>query len=157
MIRPADPGDVPAVLTLIRDLAEYERAGHEVVNTPSELRRHLFAEPPALFGHVAVHEGEIAGFALWFLSYSTWTGRHGIHLEDLYVRPELRGHGYGKALLGELATIARERGYTRVEWNVLDWNEPAIGFYKSIGAEPMNGWTTFRLAGDALRDLTAEG
>lgn len=157
MIRSVTPDDVPAILTLIRDLATYERAPHEVINTAEELHRHLFSERPALFGHVAEHEGEIAGFALWFLNYSTWKGRHGVYLEDLYVRPELRGHGYGRLLLRELARTAHERGYARVEWNVLDWNEPAIGFYKSLGAEAMTEWTTFRLTGDALRALACEG
>lgn len=158
MIRPVEPGDLPAVLSLIHDLAEYERAAHEVVNTVDELHRHLFADQPAVFGHVATHEGQIAGVALWFLTYSTWTGRHGIHLEDLFVRPQFRGHGFGKALMRTLATIAGERGYSRFEWNVLDWNEPAIAFYESIGARHQDEWLTYRLSGPALHDLaTASG
>src|SRR5512139_644940 len=151
MIREASPEDVPAVLSLIRELAEYERAAHEMVSTEDDLRRHLFGDHPAVFCHVAEHDGEVVGMALWFLNYSTWTGRHGIYLEDLYVRPSFRGHGHGRALLRTLVDLAGDRGYARVEWSVLDWNEPAIGFYKSIGAVPMEEWTTYRLAGDALQ------
>jgi GNAT superfamily N-acetyltransferase len=110
-----------------------------------------------VFAHVAEHRDaappEVAGFALWFLNFSTWTGRHGIYLEDLYVRPELRGCGYGTALLGELARLCVERGYARLEWSVLDWNEPAIAFYRALGAVPMDGWTVHRLSGHALRRL----
>jgi GNAT superfamily N-acetyltransferase len=156
VIRPARAADVPAILDLIRDLAAYERAPDEAVATEADLRAALFGPEPAVFVHVAEHEGEIAGFALWFLNFSTWLGRHGIYLEDLYVRPELRGHGYGRALLTELARIAVERGYGRLEWWVLDWNEPAIGFYKSLGAQAMDEWTVYRLTGAALRSLAAE-
>jgi len=121
--------------------------------TEDDLRRSLFGDQPAVFAHVAEHEGAVAGFALWFVNYSTWTGRHGIYLEDLYVSPELRGHGYGRALLTELARICVERGYGRLEWSVLDWNEPAIGFYESLGAVAMDEWTVHRMTGPALHAL----
>jgi GNAT superfamily N-acetyltransferase len=117
----------------------------------------LFGDHPAVFAHVAEHEGAVAGFALWFVNYSTWTGRHGIYLEDLYVSPELRGHGYGRALLAELARICVERGYGRLDWSVLDWNEPAIGFYESLGAVAMDEWTVHRMTGPALHALTGTG
>ncbi|WP_026413782.1 GNAT family N-acetyltransferase [Actinomadura oligospora] len=153
MIRAARSEDVPSILRLVRDLAEYERAAHEAKATEEDLRRDLFGPEPKVFAHVAEHEGEVVGFALWFLNYSTWLGRHGIYLEDLYVSPETRGHGFGKALLSELARIADERGYGRVEWSVLDWNAPAIGFYESIGARPQDGWTVYRVTGDTLPRL----
>ncbi|XVQ12907.1 N-acetyltransferase family protein [Spirillospora sp. CA-255316] len=153
MIRPATPDDVPAVLRLIRDLAEYERALHEVKATEEELRTSLFGEEPKVFAHVAEHEGEVIGFALWFLSFSTWLGRHGIYLEDLYVDRAVRGHGHGKALLAELARIAVERGYGRVEWAVLNWNTPSIAIYEALGARPQDEWSTYRLTGEALTNL----
>jgi GNAT superfamily N-acetyltransferase len=153
MIRPATPDDVPAILRLIHDLAEYERALHEVKATEEDLRASLFGEEPKVFAHVAEHEGEVIGFALWFLSFSTWLGRHGIYLEDLYVDPAVRGHGHGKALLTELARIAVERGYGRVEWAVLNWNAPSIAFYEALGARPQDEWTTYRLTGEALTSL----
>ncbi|MCW2914078.1 MAG: family N-acetyltransferase [Actinomycetia bacterium] len=154
MIRVATPEDVPAIHRFVRELAEYERAAHEVVATEEDLRRDLFGAGPAVFTHMAVDDdGEAVGFALWFLTYSTWRGRHGIHLEDLYVTPAARGGGHGKALLVELARVADERGYARFEWAVLDWNEPAIGFYTSLGAQPQDEWTVYRVTGDALSDL----
>lgn len=153
MIRPARPEDVPTILTLISELAEYERAPDQVEATEESLHSALFCESPAVFCHIAEHDGAAAGFALWFLNFSTWVGRHGIYLEDLYVRPQLRGYGYGKALLRTLAEIAVERGYGRLEWWVLDWNEPAIRFYKSIGAQAMDDWTVYRVSGRALEDL----
>ena len=153
MIRRARPADVPAIYQLIRELAEYERALPQVTATPGQLRRALFGPDPAVFAHVAEHDDRVVGFALWFLNYSTWTGRPGIYLEDLYVTPMLRGHGYGKALLAELARICVERGYARFEWAVLDWNTPAIGFYRALGAAAMDEWTVQRLAGPALRAL----
>ncbi|WP_395110337.1 GNAT family N-acetyltransferase [Actinomadura sp. SCN-SB] len=153
MIRPATIDDVPSLLRLIRDLADYERALHEVKATEDDLRAGLFGPSPKVFAHVAEHEGEVVGFALWFLSYSTWLGRHGIYLEDLYVDPAVRGNGYGKALLTELARIAHDRGYGRVEWSVLNWNKPSIGFYESLGARPQDEWTTYRLTGAALTNL----
>jgi len=152
MIRHATPDDVPAILAMVRELAEYERAPHEAVATEEQLRTALFGDHPAVFAHMAVDDasGEPVGFALWFLNFSTWRGVHGIYLEDLYVRPEHRGSGHGKALLLGLARICVERGYGRLEWSVLDWNEPSIGFYKSLGAVPMDEWTVFRLTGDTL-------
>ena len=156
MIRPARPGDVPAIHRLVRELAEYERSLEHAVASQDDLRRGLFGERPAVFAHVAEHDGAVAGFALWFLNYSTWTGRHGIYLEDLYVTPELRGHGYGRALLAELARICAERGYARFEWAVLDWNAPAIGFYRALGAAAMDEWTVHRLAGPALHALAGQ-
>jgi GNAT superfamily N-acetyltransferase len=161
MIRPAAPSDVPEIHRLVCDLAEYERARDQVEATPESLRAALFGSHPAAFAHVAeiAEPGggtRIVGFALWFLNFSTWTGRHGIYLEDLYVRPEFRGGGHGRALLTELARICVSRGYGRLEWSVLDWNEPSIGFYKSLGAVAMDEWTVYRLTGEALA-LTAGG
>jgi GNAT superfamily N-acetyltransferase len=154
-IRPARPGDVAAIHRLIRELAEYERSLDQVAGAEDDLRRALFGAAPAVFAHVAEHEGAVAGFALWFLNYSTWTGRHGIYLEDLYVTPALRRHGYGRALLAELARTCVDRGYARLEWSVLDWNEPALGFYASLGAVAMDEWTVHRLAGPALAELAS--
>jgi GNAT superfamily N-acetyltransferase len=153
MIRAATPDDVPAILRLVRDLAEYEKSLHEVEATEDDLREALFAPDPKVFALIAEHEGGPVGFALWFLSYSTWVGRHGIYLEDLYVDPAIRGKGYGKALLTELARIAHDRGYGRVEWAVLNWNKPSIDFYEALGARPQDEWTTYRLTGKALKDL----
>ena len=155
MIRRASPADVPAIYALLRDLAEYERSLPEVTGTPDELFQSLFGPDPAVFAHVAEHEGTVVGFALWFLNYSTWLCQHGIYLEDLYVTPEMRGHGYGRALLAELAASCVHNGYGRLEWWVLDWNAPARGFYASLGARPMDEWTVHRLTGQALADLAA--
>jgi len=145
MIRPAVESDVPAILSLIRELATYERSPSSVVATEDLLTTALFGASPAVFCHVAEDGGEVVGMALWFLNFSTWLGRHGLYLEDLYVRPSHRGSGLGKALLETLADLARERGYGRVEWVVLDWNEPAHAFYRSLGAEPLDDWTMWRL------------
>ena len=153
MIRSATPQDVPHIHRLMRELAEYERSLAEVTATEDDLRRALFADQPAIFAHVAEHEGSVAGFALWFLNYSTWLGRHGIYLEDLYVTPAVRGTGLGRALLAELARICVPRGYGRLEWWVLDWNAPARGFYESLGAAAMDEWTVYRLTGPALHAL----
>ena len=153
MIRPATPQDLPQIHRLIRELAEYERSLDEVTATEDDLRRALFADQPAIFAHVAEHDGSVAGFALWFLNYSTWLGCHGIYLEELYVTPALRGTGLGRALLGELARVCVQRGYGRLEWAVLDWNAPARGFYGSLGAAAMDEWTVHRLAGPALHAL----
>jgi GNAT superfamily N-acetyltransferase len=155
VIRPAGPEDVPAIVGLIGDLAEYERARHEVAIDVTGLDAHLFGPDPVVFAHVADVGDDVVGFALWFLTFSTWVGRPGIYLEDLYVRPEHRGAGHGRALLAELASIAVARGYGRVEWAVLDWNEPARGFYRRLGAVTMDEWTVHRLTGDALRSLGA--
>ena len=152
-IRPAAAGDVPRIVELIRELAEYERSLDQVTATEDDLRAALFAAQPAVFAHVAEAADEVVGFALWFLNFSTWLGRHGIYLEDLYVTPAMRGEGIGKALLAELAATCVRHGYGRLEWWVLDWNAPAIGFYRSIGADPMSEWTVQRLAGPALSRL----
>ncbi|MBB6173190.1 GNAT superfamily N-acetyltransferase [Nocardiopsis mwathae] len=158
MIRPARPDDIPTIHRLVRDLAEYEKEPDAAVATEEDFADALFGPDPAVFCHIAEHTGgdgstTAAGFALWFRNFSTWTGKHGIYLEDLYVRPEFRGHGYGKALLAELAAICVERGYTRLEWSVLDWNIPSIDFYTSLGSVPMDGWTVYRLAGADLAEL----
>jgi GNAT superfamily N-acetyltransferase len=153
MIRAAQADDVPEIYRLMRDLASYEKSLPSVTATADDLRRSLFGGSPAVFAHVATAGDRIVGFALWFLNYSTWVGRHGIYLEDLYVEPGMRGRGYGKALLAELARICADRGYGRLEWSVLDWNTPSIEFYKAIGAEAMDGWTVYRLAGPALHAL----
>jgi GNAT superfamily N-acetyltransferase len=156
VIRRATEADVEAIVGLVHDLATYERASDRVRLDAGHLRDALFGERPAVFAHVAEEDGEVVGMAVWFLNFSTWTGRHGIYLEDLFVKPELRGKGHGRDLLVTLARLAFEAGYGRVEWSVLDWNEPAIGFYRSLGAEPQDEWTTFRLAGDALAGLAAD-
>ena len=162
MIRPARPDDVPEITRMVRELAEYERALEMAEATEEHFQEVLFGPDAIVHAIIAEHSpaGDgglpvVAGFALWFRNFSTWVGLHGIHLEDLYVRPAFRGDGYGKALLTELARICVERGYRRLEWNVLDWNEPAIGFYRSIGAFPKDDWTTFRLTDDALTRMAA--
>jgi GNAT superfamily N-acetyltransferase len=152
-IRPAEPGDVDRIYELIIELATYEHSADKVESTAEDLRAALCAPEPALFGHVAVAGGQIVGFALWFVNYSTWSGKHGIYLEDLYVSPAMRGQGTGKALLATLASICVQRGYRRLEWWVLDWNTPAIGFYESLGATGMSEWTVHRLTGAPLADL----
>ena len=154
-LRPATVADVPLVLTFIRDLAEYERLAHEVVATEELLRETLFGVRPGAEVVIAELDGEPVGFALFFHNFSTWTGWRGLYLEDLYVTPAARGQGVGKALLKCLAGIAVERGCTRFEWAVLDWNEKAIAFYRSMGAEPMDGWTVNRVSGAALERLAA--
>ncbi|MCG5462030.1 GNAT family N-acetyltransferase [Micromonospora sp. NPDC053740] len=171
-IRPARPEDVPAVVAMVHELAEYERAPEQCHLTTEQLTSALFATAPpgrdlrsdapswsggttapALFGHVAVDEhDEPVGFALWFLNFSTWAGVHGIHLEDLYVRPAARGTGAGRLLLAALADICVRRGYQRLEWSMIDWN-PAAGFYASVGAEQMSEWVPYRLSDAALREL----
>ncbi|MFM8239766.1 MAG: N-acetyltransferase family protein, partial [Actinomycetota bacterium] len=145
--------DVPEILAMIRELAEYEREPNAVVATEELLHEALFGDSPAVFGLIAEEDGATVGFALWFRNFSTWLGRHGVYLEDLYVRPEFRGQGHGKALLAELARICVDRGYGRFEWWVLDWNQPAIDFYRSIGAVPMGEWNVQRVTGDALTRL----
>ena len=155
MIRPARAADIPAIHQMIRDLAEYERSLPEVSATEDDLRAALLGGHPSLFAHVAEEDGELAGFALWFLNYSTWLGRHGIYLEDLYVRPERRGQGHGRALLAELARICVDRGYGRLDWSVLDWNSPTRRFYESLGAVTVDEWVIYRLTGPALHALAA--
>lgn len=152
-IRPARRGDAATILGFIRELAEYEREPDAVVNTEAMLDNSLFGATPKAEALIAEEEGAAIGFALFFHTYSTWTGRQGVWLEDLYVTPQARGSGAGKALLRELAGICLDRDCARFEWAVLDWNEPAIGFYRSIGAEAMDEWTTQRVAGDALVKL----
>jgi GNAT superfamily N-acetyltransferase len=156
-VRPIRPDDVPAVVGLVRELAEYEKALHEVRLTEEQLTASLFGDSPALFGHVAEVGGEVVGTALWFLNFSTWRGTHGIYLEDLYVQPAHRGTGLGRELLRALAEVCVQRGYQRLEWSVLDWNAPSIEFYKAAGAVPMDEWTVFRLTDDALSAFAAAG
>jgi len=157
MIRTATPDDIPVIHALVRELAEYEKALEEAKATPEQLREALFGAHPAAYAHIAVDDttGEPAGFALWFLNFSTWRGVHGIYLEDLYVRPEARGAGHGKALLTELARICVKRKYQRLEWSVLNWNRPSIDFYKSLGARAQDEWTVYRLTDGALAALGA--
>ncbi|HEX7830777.1 MAG TPA: GNAT family N-acetyltransferase [Thermoanaerobaculia bacterium] len=155
-IRFATESDVPLITRFIRELAEYERLGHEVVATEDKVRETVFGPRPYAEVLIAEAEGDPVGFALFFHNYSTFLARPGIYLEDLYVRPELRGKGYGKALLAKLAAIARERNCGRFEWAVLNWNEPAIQFYRSLGALPMNHWTVYRVTGEEL-DKLADG
>jgi GNAT superfamily N-acetyltransferase len=153
VIRPAVPADVPTIANLIRALAEYEKLAHEVVLDEARLRDHLFGPRPYCECLIAEAAGAAVGFALFFHNYSTFLGQPGIYLEDLFVLPAARGRGHGKALLIALAKLAVERGCGRLEWAVLDWNEPAIGFYKSLGAVPMDEWTVNRVTGDALKRL----
>lgn len=152
-IRAATPDDVPTILQLIRDLAEYERAPNDVVATEESLREVLFGERPSAEVVLAFEKETPIGFAVFFQNFSTWLGRPGLYLEDLFVKPEMRGQGYGRALLVHLAKIARDRGCGRMEWAVLDWNEPAIKFYRKIGAAPNEDWTIFRLTQDKIASL----
>ena len=152
-IRRVRPSDVDAVVELVHALAAHERAPQECHLTPAQLHDVLFRSSPALFGHVATVDGEVVGVALWFLNFSTWRGTHGIYLEDLFVRPEQRGSGLGKALLAALAAECVRQGYSRLEWAVLEWLAPTIEFYKSIGAVPMDEWNIFRLTDEPLRQL----
>ena len=158
VVRPAEPADVEEIQQLVVELAIYEKEPAEAVKlTARTLHEQLFGERPAIFAHVAEapagSDHRIDGFALWFLNYSTWEGVHGIYLEDLFVRPDARGRGAGKALLRQLARTAVERGYARVEWSVLKWNAPSIAFYRSVRAFPQDEWDTFRLTGDALQEF----
>ncbi len=152
-IRPARKEEVGIVLQFIHDLAHYEKAPNEVEATEKELLATIFIDNPKVFCDVVDVDGEIAGMAIWFLNYSTWQGKHGIYLEDLFIKPEYRGHGYGKALLKHLAKICDEKGYGRFQWWVLDWNSPAIEFYRSLGAVAMDEWTVYRVSGNALKEL----
>ncbi len=156
-LRPAVPADIPLVLELIAGLAEYERLAHEAVATAADLEAALFGPRPAAEVVIAECDGQPAGFALFFVSFSTFLGKPGLYLEDLYVLPALRGRGIGRRLMVHLARLALERGYGRFEWSVLDWNTPAIDFYRGLGARPMEGWTVQRVSGDALRSLAANG
>lgn len=154
-VRVAASTDLDAIISLVRGLAIYEKAEHEALMTAEQLRSALFADNPAVYGLVAsaTPHGEVVGFALYFLNFSTWRGVHGIYLEDLFVEQAHRGTGLGKALLQTLAKVAAERGYARVEWSVLKWNTPSIDFYRSIGAVAMNEWDTMRLTDRALTDF----
>jgi len=154
-LRAATPADVPVILRLVRDLAEYERAPEAVVATEEDFLRHGFGPSPRFSVLLAEQDGQVAGFALWFFTFSTWLGKPGLYLEDLFVRPELRGRGIGKALMLELARIAVREGCGRFEWNVLDWNQPSIDFYRSLGARELDEWVGCRLEGEALRALAA--
>jgi len=149
----ATEDDVPLILSFIRELAEYERLSHEVVATEEALRNALFGERRVAEVVLGYLGDDPAGFALFFHNFSTFLGKPGIYLEDLYVRPGYRSAGVGRALLVHLARLATERGCGRLEWSVLDWNEPAIGFYRGIGASPVSGWTVYRVTGEALEDL----
>jgi GNAT superfamily N-acetyltransferase len=152
-IRPARPGDEIDILRLIRALAEYEREPDAVENTVDDLRAHLFGAAPRVFAHVAELDGRVVGIAVWFVNYSTWTGRHGIYLEDLFVDPAARGHGVARGLVRALAAEAEAQGYARIEWAVLDWNELAKAFYRSLGARQNDTWEPWRLTGPALAAL----
>ncbi|MBL39459.1 MAG: GNAT family N-acetyltransferase [Xanthomonadales bacterium] len=156
-IRPAGPDDIDELLALIHELAVYEKAPESAVATPELLHRALFGERPTAEAVIAEWEGKPAGFALYFHNFSTWLGKPGLYLEDLFVRESMRGKGIGKALLLHLAGIARDRGCGRMEWSVLDWNTPAIDFYKALGAEPMDEWTVYRLDAAALERVAGSG
>ena len=153
MIRPATSEDVAAIHALIVELAIYEREPDAVVATVEQIHENLFGRDPVAYCHVAEVDGQIVGIAIWFLNYSTWLGKAGLYLEDLFVKPEFRSRGLGIQLMKALAQICVERGYERFQWWVLDWNEPSISFYKSIGAEAMDQWTVYRLSGEALKNF----
>jgi GNAT superfamily N-acetyltransferase len=153
MIRQATAADVADLLRLIRALAEYEREPDAVETTEASLREAMFGAQPFAHALVAETSGRVIGMAIWFFTFSTWTGRPSVYLEDLFVEPAHRGHGAGRALMASLAAIATDRGCPRMEWSVLDWNEPSIAFYKTLGARPMDEWTSWRLSGAPLRDL----
>lgn len=155
-IRAATETDIPVILQLIRDLATYERAPKDVTATEERLRSVLFGEKPSAEVRLAFEEKAPVGFAVFFHNFSTWLGKPGLYLEDLFVKPEHRGKGYGRALLVDLANIARDRGCGRMEWAVLDWNDPAIQFYRKLGAQPMDEWTVFRLTDEGIANLAGE-
>ena len=152
-IRPATIDDTAEILALIYELALYEKAPEEAIATEADIHATFFGPDPKVFCEIVEVDGAIAGLAIWFLNYSTWLGKHGIYLEDLFVRPQYRGRGYGKALLQHLAGKCEENGYGRFQWWVLDWNEPSIEFYKALGAVAMDEWTTYRVTGQALTNL----
>jgi diamine N-acetyltransferase len=157
LVRPARPGDAALIFALVRELAEYEKLLGDVDATEQSLARALFGAQPRVFCDIAEWQGEPCGFALWFMNFSSFRGRHGIYLEDLFVRPSHRGRGVGKALLVNLARRCVENGWTRFEWSVLDWNAPSIAFYKSLGAGILDEWKICRVTGDALKTLAARG
>ncbi|WP_068278086.1 GNAT family N-acetyltransferase [Aldersonia kunmingensis] len=152
VVRRAEPDDVPAIVALVHELADYERASDECTVTTEQMHTVLFGPTPAAFAHVVESGGEVIGIAVWFLNFSTWDGVHGIYLEDLYVRPQMRGGGHGRALISALARECVDKGYSRLTWAVLDWNEPAIGFYRALSADAQDDWTNYRLTGAALED-----
>lgn len=154
-IRDADVADIPIIMQLIRDLATYERAPNDVIATEQDLREVLFGAEPAAKVVIAFEDTAPVGFAVYFFNFSTWLGRPGLYLEDLFVKPEVRGRGYGRALLVHLAKIARDRNCGRMEWAVLTWNDPAIEFYKKLGATPLEEWRVFRLTKDGIGKLAA--
>lgn len=154
-IKPATAADVPTILRLIRELAEYERASNDAVATEAQLHEVFFGPQPSAQVLIGQEANEPVGFAVYFFNFSTWLGRPGLYLEDLFVRPEARGRGYGKALLARLAQIAQERGCGRMEWAVLNWNEPAIEFYEKLGAKPMEEWRVYRLTREGIANLAA--
>jgi len=156
MIRRATPDDAAAITGLIYDLADYEKARHECTVTVEQITTALFGENPSAFCHVAEEAGDVIGLALWFRNFSTWDGVHGIYLEDLFVLPERRGAGHGKALLAALAKECADNDYSRLSWSVLNWNAPSIAFYESLGATAQDEWTTYRLSGDALGSLAEQ-
>ena len=156
LIRPATKADLPAIMQLIHDLALYEKAPEAVETNEAEIGAALFADDPKVFCSIADHDGEVIGIAIWFLNFSTWLGKHGIYLEDLFIKPEYRGNGYGLAMLKHLAAVCSERGYGRFQWWVLDWNTSAIDFYTSLGAKTMDEWTVYRVYGKELDELALE-
>jgi GNAT superfamily N-acetyltransferase len=155
-IRDATPADIDAIYDYIHALAEYEKAPDEAVLSKSDLSQSLFGQSPQVYCLLSVQDEQVTGIAIWHLNYSTWLGKHGIYLEDLFVDPKFRGQGHGKALLVRLAQICVERGYPRFSWWVLDWNKPSIDFYESLGAKAMDEWTVFRVSGDALTKLASQ-
>lgn len=156
-IRPATSADVPLIIRFIRELADYEKAPEEAVATEQQLEQALFCDSPRVYSVICEVDANPAGFALYFYNFSTWLGRHGLFLEDLYVTPDQRGAGAGKALLKHLARLAVQEGCGRFEWNVLDWNQPAIDFYEAFGARPQSEWIGYRLAGEALSAFAESG
>lgn len=154
-LRGAAAADSPLIVSLIRELAVYEHAPEAAKASVADIDKALFGAHPKVHALIAEWDGEAVGFAVYFFNFSTWTGKHGLYLEDLFVRESVRGKGVGKALLARLAAIAREKDCARLEWSVLDWNEPAIGFYRSLGAKPMDEWTVYRVEGAALDTLAA--
>ena len=150
MIREAKLGDEQSIYDLIVELAVYEKEPDAVIASVADIKANLFGSNPVAHAHVAEVDGQVVGIAIWFLNYSTWLGKAGLYLEDLYVKPEFRGHGFGKGFMKTLAKLCVDRGYERFQWWVLDWNEPSINFYKSLGAVPMDEWTVFRLSGPEL-------
>lgn len=155
-IRPATVADTDEILAMIYELALYEKAPDEAKATREQIIDSFFSADPKVFCEIVEADGEIAGLAIWFLNYSTWQGKHGIYLEDLFIRPQFRGRGFGKALLKHLAAVCQERGYGRFQWWVLDWNEPSIEFYKALGAVAMDEWTVYRVSEAALTRLAQE-